>query len=603
MQSQLCHYIKIILLALSLPALCLAASPPQKNSGDDRSLKTVAKVSGEGRPRIALVVGNSNYVSSPLKNPTNDARAMAISLRQLGFLVDERTNLNYLELNKSIEAFGRKLKSGGIGLFYYAGHGMQVQGNNYLIPVDAQIEDENEVRFKAIDAGLVLAKMEQARSDVNIVILDACRDNPFSRSFRSASRGLASMDAPSGTFIAYATAPGKTAADGGRNGLYTAELVKVLETPGLTLEQVFKRTLKAVREKSGNKQTPWMASNLEGEFYFVPPSAASDPKPLPLKSTPTPPLAVQQPQPMQMPQPSTDKTTALDRAELDRLKAVLAQAERDEARTMQLWEARAVTQQAVEESRTRTAQAKAQVKVAEARMQQKLSSLQRPTNSHGAFIDPATGMELVAVPEGCFTANGKPVCIDAFSIGKFEVTQGQWKKVMGSNPSRFNSCGDNCPVEWVSWNDAQQFIQRLNQQSGTKYRLPTEAEWEYACLAGPPHEFCGSNDINAVACHEGNSGGQPHPVGQKQANAWGLHDMSGNVWEWVLDWYGEDYPTGTKNPIGPSVGTGRVARGGSWFTSRPDRVRASSRDKFSSNYSNYFLGFRLAAPAQEASLK
>ena len=515
----------LAIIILLLPAICFAVPPSPKNSTDERSLKAVTKLSSEGRPRIALVVGNSSYVSSPLKNPVNDARAMATSLRRLGFTVDERTNLNYLELNKSIEAFGKKLKSGGIGLFYYAGHGMQVQGNNYLIPVDAQIEDENEVRFKAIDAGLVLAKMEQAKSDVNIVILDACRDNPFSRSFRSASHGLASMDAPSGTFIAYATAPGKTAADGGgRNGLYTAELVKVLESPGLTLEQVFKRTLKAVREKSGNRQTPWMASNLEGEFYFVSPSAASDPKPPSLQ--PTSPQVAQQPQPVQAPKPSA-----------------------------------------------------------------------------GVFTDPTTGMAFVAVSEGCFTANGKPVCVNAFNIGTFEVTQGQWKMVMGSNPSRFSGCGDNCPVEWVSWNDAQQFIQRLNQQSGTKYRLPTEAEWEYACLAGPPHEYCGSNDINAVAWHEGNSGAQPHPVGQKQANAWGIYDMSGNVWEWVQDWYGEDYPTGTKNPIGPSVGTGRVARGGSWFTSRPDRVRASSRDKFSSNYSNYFLGFRLAAPAQEASLK
>lgn len=226
----------------------------------------------DSRQRVALVIGNSAYRSSPLKNPANDARSMAATLRRLGFEVEEKTDLGYIEMNKSVESFGKKLKSGGVGLFYYAGHGMQVNGANYLIPVDAQIEDENEVRFKAVDAGLVLAKMEQAKSDVNLIVLDACRDNPFSRSFRSSSHGLASMDAPNGTFIAYATAPGKTAADGdGRNGLYTGELVKVLETPGLPLEKVFKRALKSVREKSGNKQTPWVASNLEGEFYFTTP--------------------------------------------------------------------------------------------------------------------------------------------------------------------------------------------------------------------------------------------------------------------------------------------------------------------------------------------
>ena len=248
----------------------------------DRSLARVSKTTAsaknrDSRKRIALVVGNSKYRSSPLKNPANDAHVMAATLRRLGFEVEEKTDLGFMAMNTAVEKFGKRLTSGGIGLFYYAGHGMQVGGANYLIPIDANIEDENEVRFKAVDAGLVLAKMDQAKSNINIVVLDACRDNPFSRSFRSSAHGLASMDAPNGTFIAYATAPGKTAADGtGKNGLYTQELVKVLETPGLKLEDVFKRTLKGVREKSGNRQTPWVASNLEGDFWFVMPSGMTE---------------------------------------------------------------------------------------------------------------------------------------------------------------------------------------------------------------------------------------------------------------------------------------------------------------------------------------
>lgn len=262
-------------ICIFLSALLILAASSFAVS-DDRGVKVVEN-SRDNRKRVALVIGNSKYHSSPLKNPVNDAHVMATSLRRLGFEVQEQTNLSYIEMNKSVESFGRKLKTGGVGLFFYAGHGMQVNGANYLIPVDAQIEDENEVRFKAVDAGLVLAKMEQAKSDVNIVILDACRDNPFTRSFRSASKGLASIDAPSGTFIAYATAPGKTAADGsGKNGLYTEELSKVLESPGIPLEQVFKRALKSVREKSGNKQIPWVASNLEGEFYFTSPPQMTD---------------------------------------------------------------------------------------------------------------------------------------------------------------------------------------------------------------------------------------------------------------------------------------------------------------------------------------
>lgn len=231
----------------------------------------VTEKNRDSRKRVALVIGNSAYTASPLKNPVNDAAAMATALRRLGFDVEEKANLGYIAMNEAVESFGNRLKSGGIGLFYYAGHGMQVQGNNYLIPVDAKINSENEVRYKALDAGLVMAKMEQAKSDVNIVVLDACRDNPFGRSFRSANRGLASMDAPNGTFIAYATAPGKTAADGnGKNGLYTEELLKVLEKPGLKLEDVFKQTSRGVKEKSANLQSPWVASNLDGDFWFVP---------------------------------------------------------------------------------------------------------------------------------------------------------------------------------------------------------------------------------------------------------------------------------------------------------------------------------------------
>jgi formylglycine-generating enzyme required for sulfatase activity len=139
------------------------------------------------------------------------------------------------------------------------------------------------------------------------------------------------------------------------------------------------------------------------------------------------------------------------------------------------------------------------------------------------FTDPITGMEFVPVPQGCFTANGKQTCINAFHIGKFEVTQGQYKRIMGSNPSRFSSCGDDCPVEMVSWDDAQSFISKLNSQAGKRFRLPTEAEWEYACRSGGKNEaYCGGNDVNAVAWYDNISGSKTHAVGQKQPNGLGI---------------------------------------------------------------------------------
>ncbi|MGE0917915.1 LIC10280 family protein [Trichlorobacter lovleyi] len=269
MLRRLLTVIAVSLIPVLVQASELAGSSKKSIEPADRGLSRI-ETPRDSRKRIALVVGNSQYASSPLKNPVNDARAMAATLRRLGFEVDEQINLGYMPFNEAIEAFGNKLKPGGIGLFYYAGHGMQVQGANYLIPVDATIRTENEVRYKAIDAGLILAKMESAKSDVNIVVLDACRDNPFARSFRSASKGLAQIDAPTGTIIAYATSPGKTASDGkGKNGAYTEALIQAMESPDLKVEEVFKRVRKLVLDKTNSIQVPWESTSLVGDFRFI----------------------------------------------------------------------------------------------------------------------------------------------------------------------------------------------------------------------------------------------------------------------------------------------------------------------------------------------
>ena len=209
--------------------------------------------------RVALVIGNAAYPGAPLLNPVNDARDMAAALRKLGFEVIERTNVTQKEMNRAIVQFGEKLRSDSIALFFYAGHGMQVRGKNYLIPIDAQIDSEAGVRAETVDVDAVMDQL--AVSPLNIVILDACRSNPFERRFRGVGGGLAQMDAPKGSLIAYATAPGRVAADGrGRNGLYTQELLKHIQTPGLTVEAVFKRVRNGVIAASGEAQTPWESS-------------------------------------------------------------------------------------------------------------------------------------------------------------------------------------------------------------------------------------------------------------------------------------------------------------------------------------------------------
>ena len=229
--------------------------------------------------RVALVVGNGAYKGTGgLRNPVNDARAMSDALRQSGFDVAVLENGTKQQMERAIAAFSRKLGPDAVSLFFYAGHGIQVAGRNYLVPIDAEIGAEQTVRLETVDVDAVIEQMSLARSRVNLVILDACRNNPFERRFRTVSGGLASIDAPAGTLIAYATAPGKVAADGdGRNGLYTGELVRQMAIPGQAVEAIFKQTRINVLQKSKGQQTPWESSSLTGELFFAGGGGASPP--------------------------------------------------------------------------------------------------------------------------------------------------------------------------------------------------------------------------------------------------------------------------------------------------------------------------------------
>lgn len=255
---------QLVKLILLLPLLAFAA--------DDRGLilGAIAHRAETLTSRVALVMGNSAYRSgTQLVNPVNDAKAMATVLSSLGFKVLLYENLTQREMARAIAKFGETLKEGSTGLVFYAGHGVQVKGRNYLIPIDADLRTENAVRSEAIDLEQILEQMEEAKTGLNILILDACRNNPFERRFRGNSGGLASMDAPKGTLIAYATGPGKVADDGdGANGLYTSELLKVIPEAGLRIEDVFKRVRLNVANRTNDTQLPWETSSLVGDFYF-----------------------------------------------------------------------------------------------------------------------------------------------------------------------------------------------------------------------------------------------------------------------------------------------------------------------------------------------
>ena len=495
--------------------------------------------------RIALIIGNGGYRSASLVNSVNDAHDLAIALQHLGFEVIHQKNAILRDMENAIRDFGKRLKNGGVGLFYYAGHAVQLNEKNYLIPIDSQIQQATDAKYESVDLGLVLDAMGNAGNRVNIVILDACRNNPFPKSTRSFNRGLARIDAPKGTLIAFSTAPGDVALDGsGPNSPYTVSLLNHINTPDLPIEQVFKNVRKDVDALTNGKQIPWENTSLIGDFYF--------------------------------------KTSTADRG-ITVTKRPVAKPLRPAAEIRPL---------------------------AMAPKPPAVSAVRYFTNSLGmkfAYIYPGTfqmGSPIDESGRHDDELQHHVTLTKGFYLQTTEVTQGQWQQIMGENPSRFKDCGDNCPVEQVSWDDAQEFIRRLNQLLGTqKYRLPIEAEWDFACRAQTPTSFPFGNCLTTKqanyngnkppeGCEKGKYMKRTLPVASLAANPWGLYDMQGNVWEWCQDFY-DKYPSEpVSDPAGAVAGTSRVIRGGSWHDPA-DQCRAANRQKHPPGYRSSRVGFRL----------
>ena len=540
-------------------------------------------VSAQAQPkesRVALVIGNGTYKTSPLKNPVNDAKDMATKLRGLGFVVIERSNLGIRQIGSTLREFRSKLAPGGVALVFYAGHGLQIKGENYLPAVDADIGSEEDVPNQSLAIRQVMDVLSDAKTRLNLVFLDACRNNPYSRSFRSTGEGLSRVTAPSGTLISFATRPGSVAADGdGRNGLYTGALLQQMSNTGQPIEQVLKRVVTSVKAGSQNRQEPWMEGSIEGEFCFGECSVAGSASP-----------AV-----------SDDRAlweSVKDSRNLHELRVYLKRfplglfADLASARINAL---EPLSSTPVSPS---------------AQPQQPLRPI--PVQPGATFKDCDNCPEMVVIPSGNFLMGTKAdpysssqpsddeqpqhaVAVLSFSLGKYEVTQEQWYTVMGSLPGKFR--GRTLPVEQVAWNDAQEFVRRLSEKTGRGYRLPSEAEWEYAARAGgqSADPFANADtELGRYAWYVANSNNQPHSVGEKLPNAFGLYDMHGNVWEWTQDCWNRNY--GGAPSDGSTWGGGdcakRVFRGGSWGDTAPN-LRAAFRSKDAPTNRYYNIGLRV----------
>ena len=557
----------------------------------------------EPAQRLALVIGNAEYAENRLANPVKDAELIEATLEGLGFDdVVLETDLETLPaLRGAVLKFGRRLKANDLAFFYYSGHGLQAPGGdrgaprNYLLPTRYDWKTPlDEVQDNALSFERVRQVLDDAQ--LRVMVLDACRKYKLGKS--DGAGGLAPTVAASGELIAYATEPDAVATDeGAPAGIYAQELSGALQQHGLEVAEVFRNVMEGVVERTEGEQHPEHKAKIVGRLYLN-----GRPSVVP----PLPKLGGGE----RLPQPDvvSGNGSGAGGGVIVRPPPEVPGWKRDwqELKDIEDPALKGGVEKYIEKYKDE-AQADVLVEMAKGLLA-KLERLENPPRLAGSSWKSPSGMEFAWIPAGRFvmgSPNGEEgrygsevqheVRISqGFWMGKYEVTQGEWESVMGSNPSYFDECGSRCPVENVVWNDVQEFIRRLNErESGSEYeyRLPTEAEWEYAARAGTSGPRYGELDL--IAWWDGNSGDRTHPVGQKRANGWGLHDMLGNVLEWVADWYGAEYPSGmVTDPRGPSTGLYRVARGGSWGGGA-GYVRSAARIIYSPGDRLSAVGFRL----------
>lgn len=565
----------------------------------------VLPMSAQAAGRVALVVGNAAYADRPLRNPVNDAQLMQASLKQLGFDVKLVQDANRRGMLDALRDFEARARGAEVALFYFAGHGAQVGGTNYLLPLGARIRNAAEVADEALEATSVLRRIEASRPKVGLVILDACRDNPFPGAERSASKGLARMDAPTGTIVAYSTAPGSVADDGkGTHGVYTAALARYLVEPGLDIKEIFDRTAQDVERTTNGRQRPREDIGLRGRFVMRPVvNAVAAVKPEPASSSPPPappavavaPAQVTAAVPSLPPAPTVGGAGAAPRVFRD------------------------------------CAECPEMVSLPEGRMPTAAGS------SVGA--QGAAGVNL-------------PVAVPAFAIGRYEVTVAEFMRfVRETEPQQAVPDGDDAsgcfsaldgrwsaqrtwlapgfpqiptqPAVCVTWAQAQRYADWLSRKTGKRYRLPTGGQWEYAARARSPSDWPWGNRAEAVCEHAnvadqqgvaklrdwqlaGHDCDDRHaytaPVGSFRPSAFGLNDMIGNVAE-----FSSDCEEAASEPAGAAGGASKairlddttsttcqrhMVRGGAWVLSG-QATTVNHRFGVTPGFRSDFVGFRV----------
>jgi formylglycine-generating enzyme required for sulfatase activity len=606
-------------------------------------------LSAEG-PRYALVIGNGGYADfGKLANPVNDATDIAAALKSLGFQVVLLTDASRKQMNGALNDFHDRLAqdSSSAGFFWFAGHGIQSKGENFLLPVGAQIRREVDLDDEAVNARRITALLDDARNRVNVVVLDACRSNPIPSMGRTGARGLMVVSqAPAESVIMYSTGAGQVAADGnGRNSPFAQAFLKHMAEGG-DITATIKAVTAETKRLTNGVQVPYLYSSLTLDFALNP----------------------------RAPAPSAARAAAAAAAVTVTKGSGSLSVSAASAGELYLDGAKVADLGAGDEARidgVAVGDRSIELRYADGEIESKSASVQKGRSAAVGFayrpaapkLVPAAGdlpPDFVLVPGGTF-AMGSPaseggrdgdetlhsVSLSSFAIGKYDVTLGEFREFVNATgyatsgeadgrggsvwtgsawernadatwENSYYSQSDRNPVVQVSWYDAVAYCNWRSARegripaykvSGTKvswdrsadgYRLPTEAEWEYAAKGGrmaaglsASAVFAGSSDPAAVAWYDANSGGRVHQVGLKAPNALGLYDMAGNVYQWCWDWSGPYRTEDQRDPVGAPFGKYRVDRGGG-FTGVPRYTRSACRGGDFPDNRRQNLGFRLA---------
>jgi formylglycine-generating enzyme required for sulfatase activity len=534
------------------------------------------------KQKFALIIGNSEYPGDDhLPNAVKDGRILSASLRTLGFKITEKYNLTVSEMKKAITDFSALLPPNSLGLLFYAGHGIQIGGKNFLVPLDYKtLSSESDFKNKAIDVDNAIAQIS-GKCVLTIVILDACRTNldnlelPF-----ETEEGLAAIKQTSaGVYIAYSTSPNTGATDGSEsNSPYSSALARNLLLKPSRLEDVFIRTRIEVENSTGSVQIPWENSSLKTVFYFTPDSLAPA-----SGTTPVIHLKPKLPAGIKALISSALNSPVIDRSGVrTNLINMINLSFREDAGLEMV-----------------------EIKGGEFQMGTGGAEAEMVFSDAQKYEDDISREAVVAeMPR-------HRVRVPGFFMSKYEITQAQWQTVMGELPGiPDNFRGENLPVVNITWDQANEFCERLAQATGRNYRLPSEAQWEYGARAGKETPFGLGENINSTLVNY--FGGAPFgngkrgafrdkilPVGQLGApNPFGLFDMHGNVWEWCADNWNDSYdgaPTdgNSWNETDPDNEPYRVVRGGAYDSIGIDCRSAHRRKQPGVEYSAMNIGFRV----------